>query len=129
MNPMKSNMQRRSFVLLALAAFAAGCDRWQPLQPKTLYYRDPFVAFDSAFATLKTLEYEFVRLSRPHFFVEVESKRHSGSFITMQIYGDARMIVRAYGGRLVRGNTIHKALAREIDNLISAFRASGHVVR
>ncbi len=121
-------MQRRSFVLLALAALATGCERWKLLQPQTLYFRDPDLAFNSAVATLRRFKYNVMRISRPQFHLEVESK-HPGSFISMQIYSDGRMIIRPYGGRLVRGNTIHRALEQEIGSLIAALRATGHLAR
>jgi len=120
-------MRRRSFKLVPLVALVSGCNRWRRPKRRTLYFRDPHAAFDATVAKLKQLEYENVTADPVRFHIEVATKVPE-SYISIQIYNDARMIVRAHG-KLVRRHTIHWALEEEIDRLVAALRASGHVVR
>jgi hypothetical protein len=117
-------MRRRRLLTLPLAL--AACNIWRPYTPVTLYFREPKAAFDATVATLGRLGYA-VRADRQRYHVEVASKLEA-TYIGMQIYGDARMIIRPYG-KLVRGSTVHRKIEDEIASIVVAVRASGQVVR
>jgi hypothetical protein len=119
-------MQRRIFVGVVLLG-AVGCDRWRPNTPHTLFFREPLAAFDSSVATLQQSGYPITQADRDRYHIQVASKLE-GSFISLQIYADARMILRVHGEH-VRGDKVHKKLDQEVGSVMAALRASGQVVR
>lgn len=122
-------MRRRHLLLLSLLPLALACDRWRPNEPKTLHFYDALGAYDIALGTLHQLEYDKVTADPARYHIEAEAKIDGGgSFMAIQIYSDARMVIRVYG-KLAKGDKIHRKLAEEVEQLAAALRASGQVVR
>jgi hypothetical protein len=121
-------MKRRTLLLLTLVA-ASGCDRWRPATPRSLFFTDPVMAYDTTVPLLARLGYEVAHADPNAYHIEIHAKLDGGgSFIAMQFYGDGRMLMHAHG-KHTKGDKIHRKLAREMDELVQSMRANGAVVR
>jgi hypothetical protein len=122
------DMRRRELLVLCALTTLSACDRWRSKEPSTLYFRDASGAFTTAQATLQQLGYT-VQADSARYHLQVQAKvDDGGTFIALQIYADARMIIRAHG-KLVHADKMHRKVGDEVNQIADALRASGQVMR
>lgn len=140
-------MRRRELVLLPVACALAACgDRWRPNTPRTLQFRDGPTAFETALSTLKDLGYQVRVVDPERLYLQAIAKLDGGStssdwsnssgpvklpfsFISLQAYLDGNLMITVHGHHVKEEDRVmHRKLYAEIEGIINALNASGHVV-